>query len=50
MNRGMVLVLSLWADYAVNMLWLDSAYVVPALSHAHYALIQPGKHYQPLTR
>lgn len=27
MNRGMVLVLSLWADYAVNMLWLDSSYV-----------------------
>lgn len=26
MDRGMVLVLSLWADYAVNMLWLDSSY------------------------
>ncbi|KIK52078.1 carbohydrate-binding module family 1 protein [Collybiopsis luxurians FD-317 M1] len=26
LNDGMVLVLSLWDDYAVNMLWLDSTY------------------------
>ncbi|KAH8655986.1 glycoside hydrolase [Tricladium varicosporioides] len=26
MKEGMVLVLSLWDDYAVNMLWLDSSY------------------------
>ncbi|KAJ3725715.1 cellobiohydrolase I-II [Lentinula raphanica] len=26
MSAGMVLVLSLWDDYAVNMLWLDSTY------------------------
>jgi len=26
MANGMVLVMSLWADYAVNMLWLDSDY------------------------
>lgn len=26
MSRGMVLVLSLWDDHAVNMLWLDSDY------------------------
>jgi cellulose 1,4-beta-cellobiosidase len=26
MDRGMVLVLSLWDDHDVNMLWLDSDY------------------------
>ncbi|KAH9855750.1 exo-cellobiohydrolase [Lenzites betulinus] len=29
-EKGMVLVLSLWDDYAVNMLWLDSAYPTTA--------------------
>ena len=35
-QKGMVLVLSLWDDYAVNMLWLDSDY--PTTSPA----TQPG--------
>lgn len=26
MERGMVLVMSLWDDHAANMLWLDSSY------------------------
>ena len=26
LKRGMVLVMSLWDDHAVNMLWLDSSY------------------------
>merc|ERR1712227_657884 len=26
MNKGMVLVMSLWDDHAANMLWLDSTY------------------------
>ena len=26
LGRGMVLVMSLWDDSAVNMLWLDSTY------------------------
>ncbi|KAF5359328.1 hypothetical protein D9756_003259 [Leucocoprinus leucothites] len=30
MNRGMVLVLSVWDDHAVNMLWLDSNYPTDA--------------------
>lgn len=30
LDRGMVLVMSLWDDYAVNMLWLDSDYPVNA--------------------
>jgi len=30
MNRGMVLVLSVWDDHAVNMLWLDSNYPTTA--------------------
>jgi cellulose 1,4-beta-cellobiosidase len=30
MNRGMVLVLSIWDDHAVNMLWLDSNYPTTA--------------------
>ncbi|KAG8980251.1 Exoglucanase 1 [Tulasnella sp. JGI-2019a] len=30
MARGMVLVLSIWDDYAVNMLWLDSDYPTTA--------------------
>ena len=29
-EKGMVLVLSLWDDYAVNMLWLDSDYPTTA--------------------
>jgi cellulose 1,4-beta-cellobiosidase len=28
MDRGMVLVMSLWADYAVRMLWLDSIFPI----------------------
>ena len=30
MENGMVLVMSLWDDYAANMLWLDSSYPVGA--------------------
>ena len=34
MNTGMVLVLSLWDDYAVDMLWLDSDYPTTASTSA----------------
>ena len=30
MGRGMALVMSMWDDHDVNMLWLDSTYPVPA--------------------
>jgi cellulose 1,4-beta-cellobiosidase len=36
MARGMVLVMSLWDDHAVNMLWLDSTYP------ANASVSQPG--------